>query len=312
LYDCGVVSTPEPFQKLVHQGMILGEMEYTAFKKQGAHISAEKAGELEDVERERVPEADVEKRGENFYLKGTDFQVDSRAHKMSKSRGNVINPDDVVEQYGADSLRLYEMFMGPLEQVKPWSTKGVEGVNRFLNRAWRLIVGDADSPSTLSEDAEPNAAQLKALHEAIKKVTEDIENLRFNTAISALMIFVNEARQWDELPADVAKQFVILLSPFAPHVAEELWSRLGSDSTIAYEPWPEVNEDYLVEESISYPVQVNGKVRANIDVPADKAKDKDFVIGVAKKQKNVQKHLDGTTITKEIFVPGRIINFVVK
>ncbi|REL33852.1 leucine--tRNA ligase [Rhodohalobacter sp. SW132] len=313
LYDCGVVSTPEPFQKLVHQGMILGEMEYTAFKQNGSYVSAEQAEDGEEITRERVSETDVEKRGENFFLKGTDFQVESRAHKMSKSRGNVINPDDVVDQYGADSLRLYEMFMGPLEQVKPWSTKGVEGVNRFLNRAWRLIVGDEDEASLLSKDAEPNADQLKVLHEAIKKVTDDIENLRFNTAISALMIFVNEAKQWEELPSEIAKPFVKLLSPFAPHIAEELWSYLGSEvSSISYEPWPELNEAYLVEKSISYPVQVNGKVRANIEVPAEKAKDKNYVLGLAKEQKNIQRYLDETTIIKEIFVPERIINFVVK
>ena len=312
LYDCGIVSTSEPFQKLVHQGMILGEMEYVAFKHNGSHISAEKVEEVDNVERVKVAESDVEKRGENFYLKGSEFQVESRAHKMSKSRGNVINPDDVVEVYGADSLRLYEMFMGPLEQVKPWSTKGVEGVNRFLGRAWRMIVGDQDEASLLVEDAEVTPDQLKVLHEAIKKVTEDIENMRFNTAISALMIFTNEARQWDELPSEIAKPFVKLLSPFAPHIAEELWSYLGSDQTIAYEKWPEFKEEYLVEDSIAYPIQVNGKVRANIEVSADKAKDKDFVISVAKEQENIQKYLDGSTIVKEIFVPERIINFVIK
>ncbi len=312
LYDCGVVSTKEPFQKLVHQGMILGEMEYVAFKQNGQYISSEKAADLEDTERVKVSDADVEKRAENFYLKGTDFRVESRAHKMSKSRGNVINPDDVVEQYGADSLRLYEMFMGPLEQVKPWSTKGVEGVNRFLSRAWRLIVGDQDEASLLSKDAEPSAEQLKVLHEAIKKVTDDIESMRFNTAISALMIFVNEARQWDALSPEIAKPFVKLLSPFAPHVAEELWSYLGSDHTIAYEEWPVLNEEYLVENTIAYPVQVNGKVRANIEVPTDRAKDKNYVIGLAKEQENIQRYLDGSTIIKEIFVLERIINFVVK
>ena len=292
--------------------MILGEMEYVAFKQNGQHISAEKAEDLEDVERVKVSESDVEKRGENFYLKGTEFQVESRAHKMSKSRGNVINPDDVVKQYGADSLRLYEMFMGPLEQVKPWSTKGVEGVNRFLNRAWRMIVGDQDEAALLDKDAEVTPEQLKVLHEAIKKVTDDIENMRFNTAISALMIFVNEARQWDALPPEIAKPFVKLLSPFAPHVAEELWSYLGSDHTIVYEEWPELNEEYLIEDTIAYPVQVNGKVRANIEVIGRKAKDKEFVIGEAKEQENIQKYLDGSTIIKEIFVPERIINFVVK
>jgi leucyl-tRNA synthetase len=312
LYDCGVVSTSEPFQKLVHQGMILGEMEYVAFKQNGTHISAADTDEFDNVERVKISASDVEKRGENFFLKGTDFQVESRAHKMSKSRGNVINPDDVVAQYGADSLRLYEMFMGPLEQVKPWSTKGVEGVNRFLSRAWRMIVGDKDEAALLSDDAETTPEQLKVLHEAIKKVTYDIDNMQFNTAISALMIFVNEARQWDALPVDIAKPFVKLLSPFAPHIAEELWSYLGSDKTIAYEEWPKLNEEYLVEDIIAYPVQVNGKVRANIEVSAENAKDKDFVIGEAKKHENIQRYLDGSTIIKEIFVPERIVNFVVK
>jgi len=312
LYDCGVVSTKEPFQKLVHQGMILGEMEYTAFKRNGAYISADQAEDLDEVTREKVSDADVEKRGEYFYLKETDFKVESRAHKMSKSRGNVINPDDVVETYGADSLRLYEMFMGPLEQVKPWSTKGVEGVNRFLNRAWRLIVGDEESVSTLSPTATPTAAQQKVLHEAIKKVTDDIENLRFNTAISALMIFVNEAKQWNEFPAELAKSFVKLLSPFAPHLSEELWQHLGHNTSISYEPWPEVNESYLVEESISYPVQVNGKVRATIEVSADKAKDKVCVMDIAKQEKNVRRYLEDSTVVKEIFVPERIVNLVVK
>ncbi len=312
LYDCGVVSTKEPFHRLVHQGMILGEVEYTAYEKDGKIISAEEAGKTEGVKRVKLSENDVEKKGERFVMKGTEITVDSKAHKMSKSRGNVINPDDVVERYGADSLRLYEMFMGPLEQVKPWSTKGVEGVNRFLNRTWRLFFGDADEEKLNISEENPSSEQLKVLHEAIKKVTEDIENMRFNTAISALMIFVNEANGWDNVPRSVAEPFVILLSPFAPHIAEEIWNRLGHDESLAYEEWPQLNEDFLVDESVEIPVQVNGKVRANITVPADKQKDKDFVIGLAKQQKNIIRHLEGTSIVKEIFVPGRIVNLVVK
>ena len=311
LYDCGVVTTKEPFQRLVHQGMILGEMEYMTYKKGGKHISAELVHDKESVEIERVHDSEVEKRGEKFYIKGTDFQVDSRAHKMSKSRGNVINPDDIVEEFGADSLRLYEMFMGPLEQVKPWSTKGVEGVNRFLNRAWRLILGDDQQEGKLS-DSDPTDEQLKVLHEAIKKVTEDIDGLQFNTAISALMIFVNEANQWDNLPVDIAKPFVKLLSPFAPHIAEEIWSELGESESIAYKEWPELNEEYLKEKVVEYPVQVNGKVRAQVKVDADDAKNKDVVLGKAKEHENIQKYLDGSTIIKEIFVPNRIVNLVVK
>lgn len=312
LYDCGVVSTKEPFKKLVHQGMILGEMEYTAFEKNGKVISADEAEKLDDVKRVLLSESDVEKKGDRFVMKGTEITVEARAHKMSKSRGNVINPDDVVEEYGADSLRLYEMFMGPLEQVKPWSTKGVEGVNRFLNRSWRLFLGDGEEEELNVSDVEPTRDQLKVLHEAIQKVTDDIENMRFNTAISALMIFVNEANQWDAIPKQIADNYVLLLSPFAPHIAEELWSKLGHNESLAFEDWPKLNEEYLKSDTVEYPVQVNGKVRDQIEVPADKAKDKEFVIGLAKQQKKVQKYLDGSTIIKEIFVPGRIINLVVK
>lgn len=312
LYDCGLVSTKEPFKKLVHQGMILGEVEYTAYQKDGKMISADEAAGESGVTRVPLSDSDVEKRGERFVMKGTELTVEAKAHKMSKSRGNVINPDDVVDRYGADSLRLYEMFMGPLEQVKPWSTKGVEGVNRFLNRAWRLLFNNDEKSSLKVTDSEPNPEQLKVLHEAIKKVTDDVEEMRFNTAISALMIFVNEANQWENLPKSVAEPFVILLSPFAPHIAEEMWSRLGHGGSLAYENWPEYDEKLMVSKTVEYPVQVNGKVRANIEVPSDKAKDKEFVIGLAKQQQNVEKYLDGSTIIKEIFVPERIVNLVVK
>ena len=312
LYDCGVVSTKEPFQRLVHQGMILGEVEYTAYEKDGKIITAEKAAETEGVKRVPLSENDVEKKGDRFVMKGTEITVDSKAHKMSKSRGNVINPDDVVKSYGADSLRLYEMFMGPLEQVKPWSTKGVEGVNRFLNRVWRLFFGDGVEEKYNITDSEADKEQLKALHEAIKKVTEDIEGMRFNTAISALMIFVNEANGWKSIPRSVAEPFVILLSPFTPHLAEELWNRMGYKESLEYEKWPVYNQEYLKSESIEMAVQVNGKVRANISVPSEEFKNKEFVIGLAKQQKNIQRYLDGTTIIKEIYVPGRIVNLVVK
>lgn len=312
LFDCGVVSTKEPFQKLVHQGMILGEVEYTAYEKDGMIISAEEAEGVKGLERLRLSESDVEKKDDRFVMKGTEITVDSKAHKMSKSRGNVINPDDVVERYGADSLRLYEMFMGPLEQVKPWSTKGVEGVNRFLNRTWRLFFGEHGDEIRKLTEHEPDSSQLKVLHTAIKKVTEDIEAMRFNTAISALMIFVNEANSWKELPKSVAEPFILLLSPFAPHIAEEIWNRIGHTDSLAYEEWPHYEEKYLKSDTLEIPVQINGKVRANIEVPASRIQEKDFVIGLAKQQKNVQKYLDGSVIIKEISVPGRIVNLVIK
>ncbi|MEX0721830.1 MAG: leucine--tRNA ligase [Balneolaceae bacterium] len=295
LFDIGVVSTKEPFQKLVNQGMILGEMEYR------------------DSKGEKLSDDEVEKKGEGFFQKGTDIKVEARAHKMSKSRGNVINPDNIIEEYGADSLRLYEMFMGPLEQVKPWSTKGVEGVNRFLNRAWRLLVDeDSGKISDKVKDIEAQKEHLKPLHETIKKVTEDIEGMRFNTAISALMIFVNEANGWKEIPLSAAKEFVQILNPFAPHISEELWRMLGNEKSLAYTEWPVFNEEHLKADSVIYPVQINGKVRADIEVPADKAKDKDFVLSMAKEEENVAKYLSEGNLVKEIFVPGRIVNLVVK
>lgn len=295
LFDIGVVSTDEPFQKLVNQGMILGEMEYTG------------------PDGEKLTDNQVEKKGEGFVLKGTDTKVEARAHKMSKSRGNVINPDNIIAQYGADSLRLYEMFMGPLEQVKPWSTKGVEGVNRFLNRVWRLLVDEETGEiRDAVQDAEPSKDHLKVLHEAIKKVTEDIESLRLNTAISALMIFVNEANGWKTVPTSIASDFLKLLNPFAPHITEEIWQLMGNEESLAYREWPEFNEEYLKEDTILYPVQVNGKVRGDIHVPAEKAKDKDHVLEQAKAEENVARYLEEGNLVKEIFVPGKIVNLVVK
>ncbi len=261
LYDCGLVSTEEPFQKLVHQGMILGE----------------------------------------------------NGEKMSKSRGNVVNPDDIIAEYGADSMRLYEMFMGPLEQVKPWSTKDIDGVHRFLGRVWRLMIDEESGQINRNiTGSKPNKAQLKTLHECIQKVSADIEELSFNTAISAMMIFVNEANKWDEISRLAVESFLKLLSPFAPHIAEELWSKLGHKDTIAYESWPQFNKKYLVAETQTYPVQVNGKVRANIEVSSDKAKNKELVLSQAKEDEKIKMYLNEGALVKEIFVPGRIVNFVVK
>jgi leucyl-tRNA synthetase len=258
LFDAGVVSTREPFRKLVNQGMILGE----------------------------------------------DNQ------KMSKSRGNVINPDSVVTQYGADSLRLYEMFMGPLEQSKPWSMQGVEGVFRFLCRVWRLIIDeDTDQLDSRVVTSDPDAGQLKILHHTIRKVSDDIEGMRYNTAISSMMEFLNEATRWEKRPRAVLETFVLILSPFAPHIAEELWSRLGKSNSLAYEAWPVFNPDYLVESHLEVVVQVNGKLRGRIVVP--RSADQAMMLNLAKTEPSVASQLEGKTIRKEIVVPGKLINFVV-
>jgi leucyl-tRNA synthetase len=229
---------------------------------------------------------------------------------MSKSRGNVVNPDDVIDAYGADSLRLYEMFMGPLEQAKPWSTRSVEGVHRFLARAYRLLVDEGTGAlSPAVTDAEPSREQLRALHAAVKKVTEDVEGLRFNTAIAAMMEFVNAAYKWDGVPRAVAEPFVLVLSPFAPHLAEELWRLLGHEDSLAYADWPAYDASLLVEDEKEIAVQVNGKVRGTVTVPADASKE--AVLAAAKAVENVQRYLEGATIRKEIVVPGRLVNLVV-
>jgi leucyl-tRNA synthetase len=297
LYDAGIVSTPEPFKKLVHQGIILGELEFT-------------------VDGERVAEDQVEKHGDRFALRNDPkITVEARAYKMSKSRGNVVNPDGIIARYGADAFRLYEMFLGPLEQVKPWNTRGVEGTHRFLNRAWRLVAGsDADDPRTAGhapalDNGEPTREQARLLHQTIAKVTEDVEALRFNTAISALMELTNAAYKWPSLPRSVAEPFVLLLAPLAPHMAEELWQRLGHKESLAYHAWPVADAALLKADVLEIPVQVNGKVRGKVSVPAEAQEAE--VIEIAKADANVGKHLAGLTVKRAIYVRGRIVNFVV-
>ena len=290
LYDLGHVSAAEPFYKLVNQGLILGE----------------------------------------------------DGQKMSKSRGNVVNPDEILAEYGADAFRLYEMFMGPLEMVKPWNTKGVEGVYRFLGRVWRLFVDEQSetefeqsatleghqNPALLQtirlkpdiQDILPSPAQNKALHACIKKVTEDLDALHFNTAISALMVFVNEAMTWAAKPAGALHDFLILLQPFAPHLAEELSSKLAvqhpalqpggsAPATLAYVPWPKHDATLLVEDTLEIPVQVNGKLRDRIVMPA--AVTQQQLESAALACEKIKPFLEGKTIKKVIVVPGKLVNIVV-
>ncbi|HAL92498.1 MAG TPA: leucine--tRNA ligase, partial [Verrucomicrobia bacterium] len=302
-----------------NQGMILGEMEYNAYRDAaGAWVSAEGVDDNgcdrrtgEKYQAVRMPEADLQKQGDSFVLKThPEVRVSARAFKMSKSRGNVINPDDIVKQYGADSLRLYEMFMGPLTQVKPWSMKGVEGVSRFLSRVYRLVVDEeTGNPSPkLSEDG-PTPAQLRALHAVIKKVSGDIERMEYNTSISAMMIFVNEAQAWEKLPRTMLSTFILLLSPFAPHLAEELWNRLGHADTLAREPWPAWDEAHLCEAEVEIPVQVNGKVRGRIRVPTEAGEE--AVLAAALACPEAAPFLAGKEIQKKIFIPKRMVNLVV-
>lgn len=265
------------------------------------------------VEPVKLTEDDVTKIKGNLVLKADNsVQVNSQAQKMSKSRGNVINPDSVVDDYGADSLRLYEMFMGPLEQMKPWSMSGVEGVSRFLGRAWRLMIDERADEITLLDsvqDVAPSEEQDRLTHKTVAGVSDDIDKMQFNTAISKLMEFVNAASSWEVRPRTSLETLVLLLSPFAPHIAEELWATLGHDNTLAYQSWPTHDPAKLVESEIEIPVQINGKLRAKIRVPADA--DQDTIRAAAEDDAAIRDQLAGKTIRKAIVVPGRMVNFVV-
>ncbi len=325
LFDRGHVTHPEPFQKLVNQGMILGEVEYTAYKtEQGEWVSFAEGRKGEDqIWRDaqgrtllstRVPEELVSKQGDHFVLtEQPNIRVDGRAYKMSKARGNVVNPDHVVKDYGADSLRLYEMFMGPLEATKPWSMAGVGGVRNFLDRAWRMILDARSEEMVLAPEVNDSTLDDEAkrvLHRTIKAVTQDIEAMSFNTAIARMMEFVNYFGRQSSRPREAMKSFVILLSPFAPHICEELWQILGGKQSIAHAPWPQWDEAALVEATLELPVQINGKLRAKIEVP-NGASNAD-ILKVAHASERVREHLDGKQIVKEIVVPGKLVNFVVK
>ena len=326
LYDRGHVSTPEPFQKLVNQGMILGETEYTGYRDaSGRWVSAARVeegeagfvlkgrGPAQAVEAVRVDPERVVKKGDAFVLADDEgIRIDARAHKMSKSRGNVITPDAVVEAYGADSLRLYEMFMGPLEAVKPWSMKGVEGVYRFLGRAWRMIV-DADAESLRLDpkvqDVAPTADQAKLVARTVAAVTDDLEGMRFNTAISRLMEFTNAFTGQEVRPKSAMETFTLLLAPMAPHIAEEFWEVLGHEETLAYVPWPTFDPALLKDHAIEVPVQVNGKLRGRVVVPGDA--DRDALETAARGDERIATLLDGKTVRKVVVVPGKLVNFVV-
>jgi len=326
VHDRGYVGTEEPFQRLVNQGMILGEMEFTGYRNEAGawvsagdvHSNAEGRQVLkssgEPVSAVKIAAEDAEKQGDAFVLKAdAKIKIDSRAYKMSKSRGNVVNPDEVVEQYGADSLRLYEMFMGPLESVKPWSMDGVSGVRGFLERAWRMIVDDRAERMQCNpavEDIEPDAAANRMLHRTIKAVTEDLDNMAFNTAIARMMEFTNYFTKRTPRPRSAMERFLLLLSPFAPHMAEELWQVLGHESSLALETWPSFDESAIKEDTVEVPVQIGGKLRSRIRVPADA--DKAATESAALADPRVAERLEGKTIIKTIIVPGRMVNFVVK
>ncbi|MCM1521733.1 MAG: leucine--tRNA ligase [Muribaculaceae bacterium] len=322
LYDLGVVCEPEPFKKLINQGMIQGRSNFVyRIKDTNTFVSAGLKKDYDvtpihvDVNIVSNDILDLEKfkawRPEfntaEFILEDGKYVCGWAVEKMSKSMFNVVNPDDIVERYGADTLRLYEMFLGPLEQSKPWDTNGIDGVNRFLKKLWGLYYkGD----TLLVDDSKPSPEALKSLHKLIKKVTGDIETFSYNTSVAAFMICVNELTQMKCHSRAILEPLLIVLAPFAPHIAEELWhTAIGHDTTINDARWPEWNEEYLTESTTRYAVSFNGKARFNIDVPAGMKPDE--VQAVAMAHEGASKWLDGKTVRKVIVVPGKIVNIVV-
>jgi leucyl-tRNA synthetase len=240
-----------------------------------------------------------------FVLEDGVYKVGREVEKMSKSKFNVVNPDAICEQYGADSLRLYEMFLGPLEQAKPWNTAGITGVHGFLKKLWKLYI---DDNGLKVNDAEPSKEALKTLHKTIKKVEDDIENFSFNTSVSTFMIASNELTAQKCTSKAILEPFLVLLSPYAPHIAEELWSRLGNDPSISTVPFPKFEEKHLVESSKNYPISFNGKMRFTLELPLDMNKD-DIEKTVMAHEKTIAQ-LDGRVPKKVIIVPGKIVNIV--
>ncbi|MGE4289195.1 MAG: leucine--tRNA ligase [Salinivirgaceae bacterium] len=322
LFDLGLVCKDEPFKKLINQGMIQGRSNFVyRIKDSNTFVSYNLRNDYEvteihvDVNLVHHDVLDIEKfkawRAEfnqaEFILEDNKYICGYAVEKMSKSMYNVVNPDTIIEQYGADTLRLYEMFLGPLEDSKPWDTSGIEGVHRFLRKLWRLFF-DASGQLNISDEA-PIPAEQKTIHKTIKKIQEDIEKFSFNTSVSAFMICVNELSELKCNKREVLSNLTLILSPFAPHVAEELWSLLGNTTSVTEANFPVCNEAFLVEATKTYAVSFNGKVRFTVDLPADM--NKDVVEKEVMSDERTTKWLEGKTPKKVIVVPGKIVNIVV-
>jgi leucyl-tRNA synthetase len=280
MFDLGFTKHPEPFQKLVHQGMILGT-----------------DGEKVSLSQNMI---------ERLILMLCCSRTKTCLFQMSKSRGNVVNPDDIVDVQGSDALRLYEMFMGPLEAVKPWQTSQVAGVARFQNKLYNVV-----KTAVANDVQEMDAETTKILHKTMKKVTEDMEAMSFNTAISAMMVLTNHLQSLkDKVPREAAEKLALMVSPIAPHIGEECWNMLGNEESLAYEPWVEFNEELCIDNTVKMGVQVNGKIRGEIEIPKDS--DQEAAMAEAMKESRVEAQLEGKDIKKIIFVPGRILNIIAK
>ncbi|MGX1754712.1 leucine--tRNA ligase [Sphingobacterium sp. NPDC055346] len=328
LKDIGYHNEEEPFKKLINQGMIQGRSNfvYRVLDADGKGTNQFVSLGLKDqytvnplhvdvnivhndvLDLEKFKQSRPDYNDAEFILENGKYICGTEVEKMSKSKFNVVNPDDIIGQYGADTLRLYEMFLGPLEQAKPWNTNGIEGVYKFLRKVWRLF-HDAEGNFNVS-DEEPTKAEYKALHKIIKKVEEDIERFSFNTSVSAFMICVNELTDLKTNKRKILQDLLIVLEPYAPHITEELWSKLGNEAgSISYANYPVFNPEYLVESEFAYPVSINGKMKMNLPLALDL--DQQAVEGILKENADVQKLLDGKAVKKVIFVKGKIINIVV-
>lgn len=292
LYDCGLVSTKEPFRKLFNQGMIL------AYSYQDENKKYHHPDEVKRVDGKPV-------------LRETGAPLHEQIEKMSKSKHNVVSPDEIVDEFGADALRLYEMYMGPLDQVKPWQTDGVRGMHRFLSRVYRLIIGeDGQLKTEVQKNIEVPRDVQQIAHDTTRRVTENIDSMRFNTAIAAMIEFVNALYKVKTLPHEVAERLALLVAPFAPHLAEELWAALGHNESLTYAPWPTFDPAMLVADTVTIAVQVLGKTRGTIDISPDMSKDE--ILELAKANENVARQLEGKSVVKEIYVPNKIVNLIVK
>ncbi|VAW28732.1 Leucyl-tRNA synthetase, partial [hydrothermal vent metagenome] len=322
LFDLGLACEDEPFQKLINQGKIQGRSSFVyriqgtnrfvsynlrkQYKTQALHVDINMVdNDVLDTEafKKWLPEfADAE-----FILEDGKYICGHEVEKMSKSKHNVQNPDDLIDKYGADTLRLYEMFLGPIEQDKPWDTKGIEGVFRFLKKMWRLYFTEDNILQVIDEKA--GEAELKVLHKTIKKICSDIERFSFNTGVSAFMICVNELSELKCHKHEILEPLAVLLEPYAPHLAEELWQKLGHTESISRVDFPEYDEKYLKEERFAYPVSFNGKMRFKLELPVDMPKEEIEKAVLAAEE--AQRWLDGKTVRKIIVIPGRIVNVVV-
>ena len=323
LYDRGFVGVDEPFQKMINQGMILGTSAIAyrvsgtntyvsaglkdQHETEGIHIDVNIVNASDEVDIEALRNWQPQFKDAEFILDEDKFIVGREVEKMSKRWYNVVNPDDICNQYGADTLRMYEMFLGPLEQAKPWNTAGITGVHNFLKKLWKLYHSGAEEAFNVT-DAEPTKDNLKTLHKTIKKVEEDIENFSFNTSVSTFMIAGNELAAQKCTSKDILEPLLILIAPYAPHIAEELWSKLGHTESISEAPFPVFEEKHLVESSKNYPISFNGKMKFTFELPLDYSKDQ--IEEAVMAHEKTKMYLDGRTPKKVIIVPGKIVNIV--